>query len=45
MLSRVSFEYDDHDMLKRAIFLTPGATTTVTVLYTNGLIYAPDASE
>lgn len=45
MLSRVSFEYDDHDMLKRAIFLTPGATTTVTVLYKNGLIYAPDASE
>lgn len=45
MLSRVSFEYDDNDMLKRAIFLTPGATTTVTVLYTNGLIYAPDAKE
>ena len=45
MLSRVSFEYDNNGLLKRATFLTPGATTTVTVLYTNGLIYAPDASE
>lgn len=45
MLSRVSFEYDENDMLKRATFLTPGATTTVTVLYTNGPVYAPDAEE
>ena len=45
MLSRVSFEYDDAGLLKRATFLTPGATTTVTVLYTNGPVYAPDASE
>ena len=45
MVSRVSFEYDDDGLLKRATFLTPGATTTVTVLYTNGLVYAPDAVE
>lgn len=45
MLSRVSFEYDDEGLLKRAIFLTPGATTTATVLYNNGPIYAPDAVE
>lgn len=45
MLSRVSFEYDDDGLLKRATFLTPGATTTVTVLYTNGPVYAPDAVE
>lgn len=45
MLSRVSFEYDENDMLKRATFLTPGATTTVTILYTNGPVYAPDAVE
>ena len=45
MLSRVSFEYDDEGLLKRAVFLTPGATTTATVLYTNGPIYAPNAVE
>ena len=45
MISRVSFEYDDDGLLKRATFLTPGATTTVTVLYKNGPVYAPDAEE
>ena len=45
MVSRVSFEYDEYGLLKRATFLTPGATTTVTVLYKNGPVYAPDAEE
>ena len=45
MVSRVSFEYDDDGLLKRATFLTPGATTTVTVLYKNGPVYAPDTEE
>ena len=45
MVSRVSFEYDENGLVKRATFLTPGATTTVTVLYKNGPVYAPDAEE
>ena len=40
MVSRVSFEYDGDGLLKRATFLTPGATATVTTLYTNGPIFA-----
>ena len=45
LINRVSFEYDDTGLLKRATFLTPGATTTVTTLYTNGPVYAPEAEE
>ncbi len=43
MLNRTSFEYDGSGLLKRASFLTPGAGTSVTVLYTNGPVYLPDA--
>ena len=28
-------------MCKRATFVTPGAAATVTILYTNGPVYAP----
>ena len=45
MVSRTSFEYDANGRLKRATFLTPGATSTVTALYEYGLVYAPGASE
>ncbi len=43
MLSRTSFEYDGSGLLSRASFLTPGAGTSVTVLYENGPVYIPDA--
>ena len=43
MLSRTNFEYDDSGLLSRASFLTPGADTSVTILYTNGPVYIPDA--
>ena len=45
MLSRTSFEYDDKGRMKRATFLTPGAASTVTALYTYGPVYAPEATE
>ena len=45
MISRTSFEYDGNNMLKRASFLTPGAASTVTILYTNGPIFAARAEE
>ena len=45
MISRTSFEYDENDMLKRATFLTPGASSTVTIVYTNGPIFAARAEE
>ena len=45
MLTRTSFEYDENGMLKRAVFLTPGASSTVTILYTNGPIFAMLATE
>ena len=41
MLSRTTFDYDENGMCKRATFVTPGAAATVTVLYTNGPVYAP----
>ena len=43
MLNRTSFEYDESGLLKRASFLTPGAGTSVTILYKNGPVYIPDA--
>ncbi len=43
MLSRTNFEYDDSGLLSRASFLTPGADTSVTILYKNGPVYIPDA--
>lgn len=43
MLNRTSFEYDESGLLSRASFLTPGAGTSVTVLYENGPVYIPDA--
>lgn len=43
MTCRTSFEYDDGGQLKRATFVTPGADTVVSVLYSRGLVYAPDA--
>ena len=45
MLTRTSFEYDENGMLKRAVFLTPGASSTVTVRYTNGPVFAMLATE
>lgn len=45
MLSRTSFEYDETGLCKRASFLTPGAAMTITVLYTNGPVFAPRAEE
>ena len=45
MLTRTSFEYDENGMLKRAVFLTPGASSTVTILYTNGPVFAMLAAE
>ena len=45
MLTRTSFEYDENGMLKRAVFLTPGASSTVTILYTNGPVFAMLATE
>ena len=45
MLSRTTFEYDELGMCKRATFLTPGASMTITALYTNGPVYAPLAQE
>jgi len=45
MVSRVSFEYDEEGLLKRATFLTPGATAAVTTLYTNGPIFAMKLEE
>ena len=45
MVSRTTFEYDDKGHMKRATFLTPGATSTVTALYTYGPVYAPEATE
>ncbi|MBQ6927301.1 MAG: hypothetical protein IJQ36_03215 [Oscillospiraceae bacterium] len=45
MVSRTSFEYDDAGRMKRATFLTPGATATVTALYSYGPVYAPQAEE
>ena len=43
MLNRTSFEYDGSGLVSRASFLTPGAGTSVTVLYENGPVYIPDA--
>ena len=43
MLNRTSFEYDESGLLKRTSFLTPGAGTSVTILYENGPVYIPDA--
>ena len=45
MLSRMSFEYDETGLRKRASFITPGASMTVTVQYENGPIFAPRAEE
>ncbi len=43
LVSRITYEYDDHDMLKRTSFLSVDGSATVTTLYTNGLVYAKDA--
>jgi len=45
MVSRTSFEYDENGRMKRAVFLTPGASATVTADYEYGPVYAPNASE
>ena len=45
MLSRVSFDYDTNGQLKRASFLTPGADSTITAVYSYGPVYLPDAEE
>ena len=45
MLGRTSFEYDENGCCKRAGFVMPGASETVTTLYENGPIYAPLAGE
>ena len=45
LVSRTSFEYDENGNPKRATFLTPGASVTVTTLYEYGPVYAPGAKE